>query len=332
MRTLRLCLLGGLVMVLAGVAEVVKGTSEADESALLELLEAYRKFEGSHRFESAIWKVEGNERFVPGGDLRVRRSFRDYVVKIYGYGYLDGGSVEIRHMGARVFAGHSGRIEIACGDGGHPDTCATPLIGKDVTGDGTPDLVLTGYSGGMHCCHSIDIFELGPQFRHIQSIYTDDAHFDRFVNLDEDPALEIQVDDASYAFGRVWTGPIFNPVVLKFQNGQYRMAGNLMRKPPMPRRELQTLADSARAFAYSSGFSSLEFGLQEGLKHGMFGLIYTGNARQAWELCALAWPPDVAGRQAFLTTFVTNLPKGRYWRELLEMNGREACVRVSARR
>ncbi|HOT36598.1 MAG TPA: hypothetical protein PLT86_08030 [Candidatus Latescibacteria bacterium] len=318
MKQLQLCLLGGLTMLLAGVADSGNVPVTDDyASPVLDWWGGFRRYSGPRQFESAIQRVEENQKFVPTGELRARKSFRNYVVKIYGHGYGiydDGGSVEITRNGTRVFAGHSGRIEIACVDGGEGDTCTTTLIGRDVTGDGIPDLVLTGYSGGMHCCHSLDFFELGSQFRHIQSVYSDDAHFSRFVNLDADPALEIEVDDASYAYGRVWTGPIFNPIILKFQNGQYRMAGNLMRKPPMTRRELETLADSARAYSY----------LEDGLRHDMLSLIYTGNARQAWELCALTWPPDVAGRQAFLTTFVTNLPKGRYWRELLEMNGREA--------
>lgn len=36
------------------------------------------------------------------------------------------------------------------------------LSGKDVNGDGTPDIVLEGFSGGAHCCWTYYIVSLGP--------------------------------------------------------------------------------------------------------------------------------------------------------------------------
>ncbi len=36
------------------------------------------------------------------------------------------------------------------------------VSGQDVNGDGLPDIVLEGYSGGAHCCWTYYIFSLGP--------------------------------------------------------------------------------------------------------------------------------------------------------------------------
>src|SRR5690349_18641203 len=37
------------------------------------------------------------------------------------------------------------------------------LSGQDVNGDGTPDIVLEGYSGGAHCCWTYYIVSLGSK-------------------------------------------------------------------------------------------------------------------------------------------------------------------------
>lgn len=36
-----------------------------------------------------------------------------------------------------------------------------PISGADLSGEGTPDLVLSGYSGGLHCCYTYEIVSLG---------------------------------------------------------------------------------------------------------------------------------------------------------------------------
>jgi hypothetical protein len=43
-----------------------------------------------------------------------------------------------------------------------------PISGTDLNGDGKPELVLSGYSGGLHCCYVYEVVSLGrtPQVLH----------------------------------------------------------------------------------------------------------------------------------------------------------------------
>ena len=38
-----------------------------------------------------------------------------------------------------------------------------PISGTDLDGDGSPDVVLSGYSGGLHCCYVYEIVSLGAK-------------------------------------------------------------------------------------------------------------------------------------------------------------------------
>ena len=46
-----------------------------------------------------------------------------------------------------------------------------PLSGTDVNGDGKPEIILNGYSGGLHCCYTSYIISLDrkPQLLHLFS-------------------------------------------------------------------------------------------------------------------------------------------------------------------
>jgi len=44
----------------------------------------------------------------------------------------------------------------------HDSSFFIALAGQDVNGDGVPDVILEGYSGGAHCCWTYHIISLGP--------------------------------------------------------------------------------------------------------------------------------------------------------------------------
>jgi hypothetical protein len=98
-----------------------------------------------------------------------RQKFRDYVVEVYA------GSFEILRNGESVFEQKgsdrsdldSFQIGLPESEVSDPDQLKRVAMGNDITGDGEPDLVVSEYTGGAHCCFIVYIFEVGPHFRKV---------------------------------------------------------------------------------------------------------------------------------------------------------------------
>jgi len=261
------------------------------------------------------------------GPLKEEQSFQGYVVRTYigNEDPFDRGSFEILHRGARVYAddGDPGewnkfRIGSLYED---KKTHSLVRIGSDITGDGRPDLVVSEYTGGANCCHRVHVFEIGDQFRYIQTIDALHSDLADFENVDGDPALEFLMADWTFAYWR--TGLFDSPsplVVLKYNGSQYAMAPNLMRKPPLSQDELMQVATEIAAPLDAELAAQSDLGTR--LAHRMLDLIYSGNMGQAWELVDLAWPKSDGGKSAFLRDFQSRLATSPFWDDLQAMNGR----------
>ncbi len=52
----------------------------------------------------------------------------------------------------------------------------------------------------------------------------------------------------------------------------------------------------------------------------MLNLIYSGHADLARKFFDAAWPPEIAGKDEFLTAFLRKLSTNIYWPELQTLN------------
>jgi hypothetical protein len=250
--------------------------------------------------------------FVPAGPLQQEQSYGAYVVRTY---QGDTGSYEILRNGVRVYAaqGHFFRI-----GGLHQDEETSSLlpIGADITGDGQPNLVVAEWTGGAHCCFLFHLFAIGSEFRLIQTI--DAGHSDSidFENLDDDPALEFQMEDWTFAYWQTSFADSPAPVVImKYQGQRYRMALDLMREPGFSPVELSQLAARFKALP------DWEFEPPPvQLWSSMLDLIYTGNRDQAWDLFERSWPGGISGKDEFLTEFKAQLRTSPFWQDLRKLN------------
>lgn len=259
------------------------------------------------------------------GELLEEASYENYKVRIFRKENGDGHFV-IYWEGKPIYIEKGYLFHVGHFD---EDEGKNPIIpmGTDITGDGVPNLVVSEWTGGAHCCLVINLFNIGENFSPIQSVNAWDSYTRGFRNLDSDPSLELAIYDFTF---RYWlTSFAQSPapeVLLKYQDQQYRLAGDLMRRPGLSEVALDKLANEIK----------LSDEWQQHVKSGsyvgtippvrlwakMLNLIYTGNMSQAWALVDLAWPEGMEAKEIFLDAFKKELEGSPYWADLQKLNGK----------
>jgi len=162
-------------------------------------------------------------------------------------------------------------------------------FGADVTGNGVPDLVVQQWNGSASEFGSrYLVLELdGSAVKEVAMI--EGLAAVKCEDLNEDGIREITGGDEAYCF---WGGysRASSPcpaVVLSFDKTQARFVldRKLMAKPPLSQEQLGRLS-----LEYKNECWGAEGDLPPArLFNTMFDLIYSGNERQAWELCDACW-------------------------------------------
>ena len=76
-----------------------------------------------------------------------------------------------------------------------------PLTGRDITGEGNPDVIIRGYSGGAHCCFYTIVCDLGEELRIYATPDSPEGNCPgEFVDLDGDGTYEFVTCDDSFAY------------------------------------------------------------------------------------------------------------------------------------
>lgn len=230
--------------------------------------------------------------------------------------------LRLLHDDAEVFVAEDHRIEVA------PPLLAAgrerdPIpAGFDVTGDGLPNAVVYGDSGGAHCCIQVYVLQLGPDFTVLNRLDAGN-YLPLFRQADGDPALEIELRDNIFAY---WRAPFAKSpaprVILDFQEGRYRTAPELMRQPALGESRLFRRAQALRS---GRGWDrDPRYPLDSGLWTVMLDLVYSGNLTQAERFLELAWPEGRPGRADFHRAFFDcQLRFSLYWPAVAALNGLE---------
>jgi hypothetical protein len=248
-------------------------------------------------------------------ELVERKTFSDYEVRVFrdkqeGDGYFDilrKGKIVHRQEGWKFTIGHL-----------YDDDPKYSLIqmGKDITGDGVPNLVISEYSGGAHCCLSFEVFEMGAQLRHIDRIEAEDGDLSHFEDLDGDRSLECIINDWNFSYWKTSFADSPAPrVILRYRNGKYRFAGDLMRKQSPTNDEIAKMITKIHRYAPWT----VEEPPPE-LWSYMLDLIYSGHAEIAWAFFEQAWPSSIAGKKVFLKEFQDQLTQSRFWKDVEKLN------------
>ena len=186
-------------------------------------------------------------------------------------------------------------------------------VGRDVTGNGVPDLVVSEYTGGAHCCFLAHVFELGREFRKVATLDARDGDLSHFEDLDGDGSLEFVTNDFTFAYWRTSFADSPAPrVVLKYRDGAYRVAPELMRRPAPAAAELERRGREVREAPQWRARR-----MPSALWTTMLDLIYEGHAETAWAFLNSSWPRTEAEKEDFRREFLEQLRKSPYAREIL---------------
>jgi len=173
-------------------------------------------------------------------------------------------------------------------------TCSVHIVGKDITGDGIPD-VLYEYAPRDY---KYTVFSLGKEFKTISRFYFKEGFKDlQVIDLDGNGSKEIIGTDKSY--GCRWVSCALSPapkLTLEFIDGEYHLSGKFMKKQPPSKEEIQQKANEYNSRNPGPIIYMLD---SEALQY-IFDLIYSGNKESAFEYNNL--------------TFKTK----KYWNEIVE--------------
>lgn len=205
-------------------------------------------------------------------------------------------------------------------------TVTGPAPGKDIDGDGHPDLLLYEYSGGAHCCYTVWHIECGPRPRLRGVLSTQDSE-PVYRDPKGDGRFEVRLEDMSYAYWNAPFGPSPKPpVVLRISQGRYAMAPELMRAQGPTAAELAQKTSEIRDWI--AHFNQIFERVMQGGQPPENDRVWDSRPLQMWHHDQVSIPPQVwkvmldliySGRCREALTFVDAVwPAGK--------PGKEACI------
>jgi len=271
-------------------------------------------------------------------DLQGKYAYGDYEVRTYREQESGEGQLKIFKHSEEVFSetGVSYRVGLMYDD--IPENSLVK-IGNDITGDGQPDLVISHWSGGAHCCFTFYVFNIGEKFQLVDVIDNGDGDLGKFVDIDNDGVLEFQGNDWSYGYWHECFAASPAPeIILKYQDGKYRLALALMKKPlPSPEQE-ETLINEIRkdqsevlkqikedmktvgqTDADNFAWVKNDFVLTSKVWGHMLELIYTGHPNEAWLFLDKIYPKRSPEKDAFIKDFKKKMSESKYWDSIVQI-------------
>lgn len=246
-------------------------------------------------------------------------AFQDYEIRLYADSRCEAepetpkAGFEIWKADRRVASGtgYSFAVGYALQADQPPDSVKLK-VGDDLTGEGIPDLLISEWSGGAHCCYSFHLFQLGSEFRKIQSLPLFDADESAFVRRPgvKGPVLASSDYSAFAYFPADFAGSPAGRVFLSYQQGRFRLNTTLMRATaPKP----GEIGRCAALFKRSRDWKTAQ---PMGMWYYATDLIYTGHESEALVFLKESWGGAIADRDKYLGDYQRRLKKSVYYADL----------------
>ena len=192
--------------------------------------------------------------------------------------------------------------------------------GTDITGRGYPDMIVSQWTGGAHCCRIDYVFELRPKVRILAKLEARDADESHFDDLDGNGRYYYVSADFTFAYWwQSFAGSPTHSVVLGFVNdgkgGSYHLALDKMRRPSPTESEWAASLARVKAELELNG-SNMANDLPDVLWQEVLNLIYTGHEDLAWKFLAQVGPKAQQGAFPDLSSFCSTLKTSNYWEDL----------------
>jgi hypothetical protein len=264
-------------------------------------------------------KSPAQEIFAHPELMKMHATFQDYEIRVFDSEdcdaamFKDRSGLEILKAGKRVYAetGYGYAVGYPLEQDQPPDSVKLK-VGDDITGEGQPELLVSEWTGGAHCCYSFAIFRLGTDFRKIQDISLFDADESAFVRRPGVKSLVLNTYDYSaFAyFPTSFAGSPAGRVLLSFQEGRFRLDQWLMKANAPAKGETDKCA---ALFRKSRDWKQ---GQSMGMWYYATDLIYTGNQAQALGFLKQSWGGSAADRDKYLGEYQARLTKSVYYPQL----------------
>jgi len=191
---------------------------------------------------------------------------------------------------------------------------AAPLIEiayrrEGARADDEPDLIVTDYAGGAHCCWTVHVIGLG-------AVVAEDKIAIRDSELELDRSAmppRLRFHDFAFAYWKAAFADSPAPLVVLAwdRRARHYLPDIAAMHQPAPDQPAQSAAAAEmRAKLAASPADRPDPALWE----RMLDLIYAGNAAAARQFFDQAWPPERRGKPEFLAEFTRQLRSGDLWR------------------
>jgi hypothetical protein len=183
---------------------------------------------------------------------------------------------------------------------------------KNVTGDRVPEIVISSYSGGAHCCSQNYIIGLTDPLHFYLNLDTGDNGIE-FKDLNHDGKMEIETYEDVFAYWHTsFAASPMPQVILSLQNGVYKADASLMRQPTPSDTEIRAKANEVTSWSDSAG-------PDVAWKYAI-DLIYSGNIVSARKYVDLAWrqndPGDFGTKEEFWKELADTIHTSPYYADL----------------